>query len=57
MTATTKRPEVISIGVTDKGVSVIRLVLPNGSIRSVDTNLKSFAELAAVGVPVKNGGD
>lgn len=54
METNAKRPEVLNIGVTSKGNSVIRLMMPNGSIREVDTNLKSFAFLAAAGVPVKN---
>lgn len=54
-TAKPTRPEVISIGVTDKGNSVIRLMV-NGRRLDADTNLVSFARLAAEGVKVENGG-
>jgi hypothetical protein len=49
------RPVISSIGVDERGVAVIRIVLPNGSIRCVETNIKSFAELANAGVAVING--
>lgn len=49
------RPEVISIGVTDNGKSVIRLFV-NGHRLDAETNLVSFARLAAEGVKVDNGG-
>ena len=50
------RPEVVSIGVTHKGNSVVRVRMPNGAQVDVETNLVSFAKLAALGVRVYNEG-
>lgn len=50
------KPEVVSIGVTHKGTSVVRVRMPNGANVDVETNLVSFAKLAALGVRVYNEG-
>lgn len=47
--------KIASIGVDERGAAVIRIFLSNGSQRVIETNVKSFAELAAAGIPVING--
>lgn len=47
------QPRILSIGVR-KGKSVISVVFDDNRIRTIDTNLVSFALLAAEGVPVRN---
>jgi hypothetical protein len=49
-------PQVSSIGITERGDSVMRLRMVNGSILSVSINVRDFAKLAAAGIPVVNAG-
>lgn len=48
------QPIITSIG-TERGKPVVRIII-NGSRRTIDTNLVSFAKLAEAGVPVANVG-
>lgn len=50
----TEQAKVISVGISTKNDTVIRILLPNGSIREISTNHVGFAHLAAAGIPVKN---
>lgn len=52
--AHSKQPVVSSIGLNPQGKSVVRIVMPDMKIIDIDTNLVSFAKLAALGVRVIN---
>ena len=56
MTQAPKKIVLASIGVTPKGKPAL-LVYIDGTRFSIATDVKSFAALAAAGVPVVNGRD